>query len=47
MIHDGSSEQQLETYARETGPGILQSGRAKVLAGKTTLSEVLRVTIED
>ncbi len=47
MIHDGASEQQLETYARETSPGILQSGRAKVLAGKTTLSEVLRVTIED
>jgi general secretion pathway protein E len=47
MIHDGASEQALENYARETSPGILQSGRGKVLAGKTTLSEVLRVTIED
>jgi general secretion pathway protein E len=47
MIHDGASEQALETYAREIGPGILQSGRHKVLAGETTLSEVLRVTIED
>ena len=47
MIHDGSSEQALETYARSMGPGILQSGRNKVLAGKTTLREVLRVTIEE
>ena len=47
MIHDGASEQQLETYARTLSPGILQSGRRKVLAGMTTLQEVLRVTIED
>ena len=47
MIHDGASEQQLETYARSNSPGILQSGRRKVLSGKTTLQEVLRVTIED
>ncbi len=47
MIHDGASEQQLETYARTNSPGILQSGRRKVLAGKTTIQEVLRVTIED
>jgi general secretion pathway protein E len=47
MIHDGASEQQLEAYARSRGPGILQSGRRKVLAGQTTLREVLRVTIED
>ena len=47
MIHDNASEQSLETYARERGPGILQSGRNKVLAGQTTLREVLRVTIED
>jgi len=47
MIHDNASEQALETYARERGPGILQSGRNKVLAGQTTLREVLRVTIED
>jgi len=47
MIHDNASEQSLETYARERGPGILQSGRNKVLAGETTLREVLRVTIEE
>ena len=47
MIHDGASEQALEAYARTRGPGILQSGRNKVLAGQTTLREVLRVTIEE
>lgn len=47
MIHDSASEQQLEAYARTRGPGIVQSGRNKVLAGQTTLGEVLRVTIEE
>ncbi|HUR40253.1 MAG TPA: ATPase, T2SS/T4P/T4SS family, partial [Verrucomicrobiae bacterium] len=47
MIHDGASEQALETAARERGPGILQSGRRKVIGGHTTLREVLRVTIEE
>ena len=47
MIHDGASEQQLEAYAREHSPGILQSGRNKVIAGHTTLREILRVTIEE
>ncbi len=47
MIHDSVSEQALETYARQASPGILQSGRNKVLAGLTTLREVLRVTIEE
>jgi general secretion pathway protein E len=47
MIHDNASEQSLETYAREKGPGILQSGRNKVIAGETTLREVLRVTMEE
>ncbi|GAC1625253.1 MAG: GspE family T2SS ATPase variant XcpR [Nevskia sp.] len=47
LIHDNASEQILEATAREKTPGILQSGRNKVLAGDTTLSEVLRVTIEE
>jgi general secretion pathway protein E len=47
MIHDVASEQAMETYARTRGPGILQSGRNKVVAGETTLREVLRVTIEE
>jgi general secretion pathway protein E len=47
MIHDNASEQSMEAYAREKGPGILQSGRNKVIAGDTTIREVLRVTIEE
>ncbi|WP_028079312.1 type II secretion system ATPase GspE [Solimonas soli] len=47
MIHDNASEQQLEAYARTQSPGILQSGRNKVIAGQTTVREVLRVTIEE
>ncbi|MDN5873400.1 MAG: type II secretion system ATPase GspE [Sinobacteraceae bacterium] len=47
LIHDNVSEQDLESYARTLSPGILQSGRDKVLAGVTTLQEVLRVTIEE
>jgi general secretion pathway protein E len=47
LIHDNAAEQVLEATARERGPGILQSGRNKVVAGETTLGEVLRVTIEE
>jgi general secretion pathway protein E len=47
MIHDGSSEQELERYARAASPGIRDDGRRKVMAGETTLEEVLRVTRED
>jgi general secretion pathway protein E len=47
MIHDGSSEQELERYARRSSPGIRDDGRRKILAGETTLEEVLRVTRED
>ncbi|MDP9142390.1 MAG: type II secretion system ATPase GspE [Pseudomonadota bacterium] len=47
MIHDNASEQALEAYARSRSPGIMQSGRNKVIAGVTTLREVLRVTIEE
>jgi general secretion pathway protein E len=47
MIHDGSSEQDLERYARTASPGIRDDGRRKVMAGETTLEEVLRVTRED
>jgi len=47
MIHDNASEQAMEAYARSKTPGILQSGRDKVLRGQTTLKEVLRVTTEE
>ncbi|HTV50883.1 MAG TPA: type II secretion system ATPase GspE [Steroidobacteraceae bacterium] len=47
MIHDGAAEHELERYARTLTPSIRDDGRAKVLAGETTLEEVLRVTHED
>lgn len=47
MIHDGASEQELERHARTLGPSIRDDGRRRVLAGNTTLDEVLRVTRED
>ncbi len=46
MIHDGSGEHQLEAYARQFTPGIRQDGMRRVLAGHTSLEEVLRVTRE-
>ena len=47
MIHDGVSEQELERYARTMAPGIRADGRRRVLAGTTSLEEVVRVTRED
>lgn len=47
MIHDGAGEYELEKYARTKTPGIRDEGFDKVLAGKTTLEEVLRVTRAD
>jgi len=47
MIHDGVSEQNLEKYARTLTPSIRDDGRRRVLAGDTTLEEVLRVTRAD
>lgn len=47
MIHDGASEQEMERHARTLTPSIRDDGRAKILAGITTIEEVLRVTRED
>jgi len=47
MIHDGTSEHEIEHYARRTSPGIRQDGLRRVLMGDTTVDEVLRVTRED
>jgi general secretion pathway protein E len=47
MIHDGAGEHELERAAREATPGIRDDGRAKVLAGTTSLEELLRVTREE
>ncbi len=47
MIHDGESEQNIERYARTMGASIRADGCRRVLAGHTTLEELLRVTRED
>ncbi|HEX6998480.1 MAG TPA: type II secretion system ATPase GspE [Gammaproteobacteria bacterium] len=47
MIHDGAGEHELEQYARRHTPSIRDDGIRKVLAGVTTLEEVLRVTRSD
>ncbi|WP_372626027.1 type II secretion system ATPase GspE [Arsukibacterium sp.] len=47
MIHNGKGEQSIEKYARAHCPSIRVDGFSKVLAGETTLEEVLRVTRED
>jgi general secretion pathway protein E len=47
MIHDGAAEHDMERYARQHTPSIRDDGRAKILAGETTVEEVLRVTRED
>ena len=47
MIHDGAGEQQLDRHARQFSPSIREDGRRRILAGETTVEEVLRVTRED
>lgn len=47
MIHDGAHEQALEAHARLKTPSLRQDGMLRVLAGKTSLEEVLRVSTED
>jgi general secretion pathway protein E len=47
LIHDRVSEQEMTGYARRKSPGIRDDGRDKILAGVTTVQEVLRVTLED
>ncbi len=47
MIHDGAGEHELERHARRLTPGIRDDGRIKVLAGATSLEELLRVTREE
>ena len=46
MIHDNASEAKMEAYARETFPSIRQDGWRRVMAGETTIEEVLRVSTE-
>jgi general secretion pathway protein E len=44
MIHDGSAEHELELEARRHSSGIRTDGMRRVLAGETSLDEVLRVS---
>lgn len=43
-IHAGASEVELGRLARGRAPGLLEDGWDKVVVGRTTLEEVLRVT---
>ena len=43
LIHDKAGEQALDRHARKLGPSIHQDGIRKVLAGSTTIEELLRV----
>lgn len=47
LIHGNAPEFELEQYARNQAQSIRQDGLQKVLAGKTTVEEVLRVTQEE
>ncbi|MEM6775763.1 MAG: type II secretion system ATPase GspE [Pseudomonadota bacterium] len=44
LIHDGAAEQEMTRSARKHSASILDDGRKRVLAGDTSLQEVLRVT---
>jgi len=44
LIHDGAGEHAIEAHVRATTPGIAADGARKVLAGVTSVEEVLRVT---
>ena len=47
LIHDSASEQELARYARSLAPSISDDGKRKVLAGVTSVEEVLRVSLDD
>jgi general secretion pathway protein E len=44
LIYEGRSEQAMLQVARQRYPGIEQDGRRRVLAGETSIEEVMRVT---
>ena len=46
MIHDGASEQDRERHARKRTPGMHSDGLRRVLAGETSLEELMRVIQE-
>lgn len=47
MIHERLGEYEMEKYARTLSPGLRADGVRVVLAGETTLAEVLRVSREN
>jgi len=47
LIHDRKPEPQLKAYARTLFPSIRQDGFRRVLAGDTSLEEILRITSEE
>jgi len=47
LIHGNAAEVELEELARRSTPGIRHDGLRNILAGRTTVEEVLRVTQED
>jgi general secretion pathway protein E len=47
MIHNGDSELAMEKQARSLTTGIWDDGLNKVLLGKTSIHEVMRVTMEE
>jgi len=44
LIHEGAGEQAMLAHARQTSPSLTDDGRRRILAGETSLEEVLRVT---
>ena len=47
MIHQGASEMEMEAHVRQRGTGIREDGCEKILAGQTSIDEVIRLTMED
>ena len=47
LIHEGVGEHELERHVRKSTPSIRADGIRRILAGETSLEEVLRVTRED
>ena len=43
LIHDGNGEHELEKYVRQNSPSIRADGVRRILAGQTSLEEVLRL----
>ena len=47
LIHDKAFELELARHARRSCPSIREDGKNKILAGLTSVQEVLRVTLEE